>query len=99
MRKIKSVGIMSFGRVMGLSGAFLGAIFGVLYGGIVILASLLGFASEEMGLGALGVVGGIALLMGIPIFYGIMSFVFGLLYGLILNLVLGMAGGLEIELE
>jgi len=99
MRKIISIGVMSFGRVMGMSGALLGAFFGVLYGGILIVASFLGFASEDMGLGALGVVGGIALMMGIPIFYGIMSFVFGLLYGLILNLVLGMAGGLEIELE
>ena len=99
MRKIKSVGIMSLGKVMGMSGALLGAIFGVLYGGIVIAASLLGFASENGGFGALGVIGGIALMIGVPIFYGIMSFVFGLVYGLILNLVLGMAGGLEIELE
>lgn len=99
MRKIKSVGVMSLGKVMGMSGALVGAIFGVLYGAIVIGASLLGFASEDGGLGALGVVGGIALMIGVPIFYGIMSFVFGLLYGVILNLVLGMAGGLEIELE
>lgn len=99
MRRLKSIGVMSLGKVMGLSGVLLGAIFGVLYGVVVILASVMGFATEDGGPGAFGILGGIALMIGIPVFYGIASFVFGLLYGLILNIVLGMAGGLEIELE
>lgn len=99
MRTIRSIGVMSFGKVMGMSGALLGGIFGVLYGGVVILASLVGFATDEGGIGAFGIIGGIALMIGVPLFYGIASFVFGLLYGLILNVVLGMAGGLEIEID
>ena len=99
MRRLKSIGVMSLGKVMGMSGALLGAIFGVLYGVVVIVASVMGLATEDGGLGAFGILGGVALMIGIPIFYGLGSFVFGLLYGLILNVVLGMAGGLELELE
>ena len=58
---------MSLGKVMGMSGALLGAIFGVLYGGVVIVASLLGFGGEDGGFGALGILGGIALMFGVPI--------------------------------
>jgi len=98
MRKVLSIGVLSLGKVMGLSGVILGAFFGVIYGAVVILASVIGFGGDS-GLGSLGVLGGIAIMVGVPIFYGLVSFVFGLLYGMILNIVLGMAGGLEIELE
>ena len=98
MQKIRSIGVLSLGKVMGLSGVLLGAVFGVLYGAIVIFVSVLGL-SHDTTLGSLGVVGGIAIMIGVPLFYGLASFVFGVLYGLILNVVLGMAGGLEIELE
>lgn len=38
-------------------------------------------------------------MIGAPVFYGLFSFVFGLVYALILNLVLSWAGGLELEIE
>ena len=74
----------------------------MLYGGIVILIGLLaGTSGEEgaAGIAALGIGGGIGIMIGAPVFYGLFSFVFGLVYALILNLVLSWAGGLELEIE
>ena len=99
MSKITSVGAMSLGKVMGMSGVLVGAIFGVLYGLIVIMASAFGLGADGGGVAAMGIVGGIAIMVAVPLFYGVASFVFGVLYGWVLNIVLGMAGGLEIELE
>jgi len=102
MSTIRSVGVLSFGKVSGLSGVLLGAIFGVIYGGILMLIGIAGSAAgheNALGLGAIGVGGGLAVMIGVPIFYGVFSFVFGLLYAVILNLVLRIAGGVEVEIE
>jgi len=102
MNKIRRFGILSVGKVSGLSGAFLGLVIGVIYGGVVILIGLLSGASGgegAAGIAALGIGGGVGIMIGAPIFYGLVSFVFGLLYALILNIVLGWVGGLELEIE
>jgi len=98
MKVIKGIGVVSLGKVMGMTGALLGLIFGGLYGGIVILISLFGMAGDS-GIAAIGVLGGAAMVVGIPLAYGLTMFLGGLLNGVILNFVLGIAGGLEIEIE
>lgn len=42
---------------------------------------------------------GVAFAIGMPIVYGLMSFLGGLIWGLILNLMFGVVGGLEIEIK
>jgi len=102
MNRVTRIGVLSLGKVMGMSGVLLGLIFGVIYGGIVMLAGVVGMASQQEGAGALGLAGfggGLAVMIGVPIVYGLFSFVFGVVYGAILNLVLRMAGGLELEIQ
>ncbi|MBW3598339.1 MAG: DUF4339 domain-containing protein [Planctomycetes bacterium] len=100
MQRLTKVGVLSFAKVMGASGALIGLVIGIPYGLIVVLLGVAGAASEGGGMfGAMGILGGLLMMVIIPIFYGIASFVFGLIYALIINLVLGVTGGLEIELQ
>jgi hypothetical protein len=102
MQRLTKVGVASFAKFMGASGLLLGLIFGVFYGGFAILFGMISAASGQEGAGAAGAMGvgmGLAMMVVIPLFYGAMSFVFGVIYALIINLVLGFTGGLEIELK
>ena len=102
MHKITKIGVVSLAKIMGMSGLILGLIAGVIYGGILILMGLIGASSgqeEAVGFALAGVGGGLAIMVSVPIFYGLMSFIVGLIYGLIINLVLTLAGGLELEIQ
>ena len=82
---IKRIGAFSSGKIVGL---------------IYALGSAIGLAASggeaEAWIGALFGVGAVIIL---PIFYGVLGFVGGLLSALLYNLVAGLVGGLEIEVE
>jgi hypothetical protein len=103
MHTITRIGVVSFGKIMGMSGLLMGLIAAVPAGLIIMLGSLFagaaGGSAESAGVGAMGVGSGLMVMIGVPIVYGVFSFIFGLIYALIINLVLGMAGGLELELH
>jgi hypothetical protein len=102
MQRLSKVGVLSFGKFMGASMALMGLIVGVMYGAMMILFGIVGAASVEEGGGAMGAMGvgmGLAMMIGIPLFYGAFGFVFGLIYALIINFVLGLIGGLEVEFK
>ena len=87
---------------MGMSGVIVGLIIGVIYGGIIILLGIAGASTgqeEAAGFALVGIGAGLAVMVGAPVMYGLMSFVMGLIYGLIINVVLAMAGGLELEIR
>jgi len=101
MQRLRHVGVVSLAKVMGAMGLIVGLLAGVLYGGSILLMSLIGAAGAQRGgagIAALGMTGAVIVAIVLPLAYGFASFVMGLLYGLILNLVLRMAGGLEIEI-
>jgi hypothetical protein len=50
-------------------------------------------------LGGGGIVMGLGVMIGMPIMYALMGFVFGALGALIYNVFAGMVGGIEIEVE
>lgn len=98
---LRSVGILSSGKMMG-------AIYGVLgliMGGFFMLFSLLGvaFPQANQANGAnhapLAIGMGIAFAIFIPIAYAIMGFIGGVIVAAVYNLVAGIAGGLELEFE
>jgi len=102
VQTITKIGVISLAKILGMSGLIVGLIAGVIYGGILILLGIAGAASgeEEAATFALaGVGGGLMVMVVVPIFYGGMSFVVGLIYGLVINLVLSLAGGLELEIR
>jgi len=90
MRRITGLGVVSFAKLMGFCGVIIGLIIGLIYGGLIILVG--GFAGGEMGLAGIGIV-------VVPIVYGVMSFIGGLIYGAVLNFALSKTGGLEIRIE
>ncbi len=100
MQRLTQLGVVSFGKFLGLVGLCAGILVGIPYGLFVIVLSVMaGFAAEEGGVAAFGVVGGIALMIFLPLFYAVVSFIGGLIYALIINFVLSMIGGLEMRFE
>ena len=97
--RIKRVAPLSLGKMMG----GLNGLMGLLFGGIVSVASLFGAMGaalgEEAGGAIVGLIFGVGAVIIMPLFYGFMGFVMGLITALIYNLVAGLFGGIEIEVE
>ena len=96
---LKSVGVLSAGKIMGA----LGALGGLIGGAMLAIFSLLGGAMQQQAGGgnaqlpAMFV--GVGAIVLLPILYGIFGFIGGMIYALLYNLVAGFVGGLELELE
>jgi len=93
MHIVKSVGVISVAKIMGLLYACLGLIFVPLF----LLLGLMGtFAGQKSSFaGILGVVFGLMM----PVLYGAMGFVFGAIGALLYNLLAKWVGGFELELD
>jgi len=96
---LKSVGVLSAGKVMGVLGVF----GGLIAGGFMALISLLSAAvppNADAGNAQLpAMFVGVGAVIFLPIFYGIFGFISGLLYAWFYNIVAGFVGGLELDLE
>jgi hypothetical protein len=101
--RIRRLGILSVAKMYGLLLFIMGFIFGVIYGLVFIVfgaAIALGPRSESSALGGVStVVIGLLIMIGVPIFYGLLGFIMGALMAAIYNLVARFAGGVQIELE
>lgn len=93
---IKSVGAVSVGKIYGT----MSAAFGLLAGIIIALASMAGAGiGGDEGLGVMAPMLGIGAVIALPIFYGCLGFVVGIIGALFYNLFAGMVGGVEIRTE
>lgn len=99
---IRKIGVLSCGKVSGT----LYALAGLLVGACFALISLLGAgammaAQNDTGSGGLGgvfgAVFGVGAIILLPLLYGILGFVGGLITALLYNLVAGIVGGLEVD--
>ncbi len=95
MHIVKSVGVMSVAKIMGLTYGCIGLIFAPIF----VLFGLLGaFAGGHDKIPFAGIFGvGFAIFM--PIFYGVMGFVLGAIGAFLYNLIANWVGGFELELE
>ncbi|HEY3975502.1 MAG TPA: DUF3566 domain-containing protein [Candidatus Sulfotelmatobacter sp.] len=94
MHIVKSVGVMSVAKIMGLTYGCLGLIFAPIF---VLLGLLGSFAGSQDKIPFAGIFGvGFAIFM--PIFYGVMGFIMGAIGALLYNLIAKWVGGFEIEL-
>lgn len=95
---IKKFDVVSVGKITGIISAGFGLIAGVL---VFLFGSLLGGMMGMMGgqHGSAGFVGGIGAVIFMPLLYGVIGFVSGLIYALIYNLASGFVGGIRIEVE
>ena len=92
---IKKVGAISLAKILGILYAFIGLILGA-------FLSLFGFVGAVLapkGAGIFGILFGVGAIVFLPIIYGLMGFVSGLVLAGLFNMVTSMVGGLEVETE
>jgi len=95
---LKRIGPFSCGRVC----AWIYGAFGLILGFIITLVALIGVAAstgQDGGGSALGFIFGVGAIFILPLFYGVIGFLGGLISAAIYNLVARYAGGLELELS
>lgn len=100
--RIKKLGILSVAKMYGLMMLVISLIISIPYGLFIMVfgAALLGTGGRG-GLAAGGgsIIAGLLVMIGLPILYSAMGFVFGAIGALVYNLFAGMVGGIEIEVE
>ena len=102
---IRKVDPLSAGKIAGIICAGIGLIFGVLYFlffmAMAAVGGMAGAANHGHALfgAAFGIVGGVAMLVMIPVFYGVAGFVGGVLQAFIFNIATRYVGGLKVETE
>ena len=81
----------------------LDAIIGLIIGGVIAIASLMGTTlapTEVSGSGSFfGTMFGVGAIIFIPICYGIIGFISGLLIAALYNILAGIVGGVEVDLQ
>ena len=96
---LKSIGVLSAAKIIGLMYAILGLITGLFFAAFFAMIPLAdGGANPDMPTW-LAPMFGTGALVTMPILYGCMGFVGGALAAVIYNALAGMMGGLELKLE
>ena len=99
---IRRMGVLSVAKIYGVLMAVFGLIFGVIYGLVVMVfgAAMLSRSAGGSGAAAAsGIIFGLAIMVMLPVLYGILGFVFGAIFALIYNAGASTIGGVELELE
>ena len=98
---IRRFGVWSVAK---LYGALLAAM-GLLIGGVIAMASMIGGAAGAFGADGPANAGPMAMMFGVgaviflPIFYGVLGVVMGAISAGLYNLIAGLIGGIELETE
>ena len=92
---VKSLGLFSLAKIMGIIYAFLGFIAGLFFSFFVLMGAFLGSVLEDSPEPLVGIVFGVGSVVLFPILYGVLGIVIAGIY----NLTAKWVGGLEIELE
>jgi len=93
---IRRIGVLSYAKISGVLCALMGLIIGAFVSLIAMAGAALGTSMGGHG-GILGAVVGVGAIIVLPILYGAIGFISGLVGGALYNLVAGMVGGIEIE--
>ncbi len=101
--QVKRIGPLSAGKVTGALYALIGLVFGVIFALISLLGIAIGsLASNSSGsstalFGGVGVA--IASVIFLPVLYGVLGFISGLVSAFLYNVVAGLIGGIEVDIE
>lgn len=100
--RIRKIGVLSVAKMYALMMLVISLIISIPYGLFIMVfgAAMMG-TGERAGLAAGGgsIVIGLLFMIGLPIFYGLIGFVFGAIGALVYNIFAGIVGGVEIEVE
>lgn len=101
--RIKKLGVLSVAKMYAAMAFVISLLISIPYGLFIIVFAVSGGlgAGGEAGLafGGFGIIGGIAVMILIPIVYTIMAFIGGAIGALIYNIFASFVGGIEIEIE
>ena len=101
--RIKKLGVLSVAKIEAAILLVISMLISIPYGLIIIIYSLFGAGmvggNAALAVGGGGVVVGILVMIGLPIFYSIMGFIGGAIAALLYNLFANFVGGIEIEVE
>jgi len=92
---IRRIDPLSAGKVLGLIQALIGLVVGLFFSMIAVLGMAVGGADAVLG----GLITGLSAVVILPLAYGIMGFLGGVLGAFLYNVVASMAGGIELETE
>ena len=95
---IQKIGAMSLGKVLGVLYAFIGLLVGAIVSLVSMVGAVIGTAGGESPGAFLGVFFGVAAIVALPLFYGAMGFIGGLVTAALYNVIVGVTGGVELEL-
>ena len=88
---INRIGVLKLGVFQGAMGVFIGLLVGLI---VMLFGSMIGQAT---GNSSMGMLGGAAALIIMPIGYGVTMFIAGIIAAAVYNLVAKLVGGVEID--
>lgn len=99
--RIKKIGVLSLGKILGLLYAMMGLIVGALYSLFTLIGLSMSQAFSPSSGPALvfGLIFGIGAIIFLPVFYGVMGFIVGIVTAVLYNFIASKLGGLEFEVE
>ena len=100
--QIKRMGVFSCAKIYSITLAAMGLIIGVIYGLIFMAVggAMMAGGGRDAGMaGGSTLVIGLVMMIAIPVMYGIIGFIGGIIGALVYNVAAGVVGGLELELE
>ena len=100
--QIKRMGVFSCAKIYSITLAAMGLIIGVIYGLIfmVVGGAMMAGGGRDAGMaGGSTLVIGLVMMIAIPVMYGIIGFIGGIIGALVYNVAAGIVGGLELEIE
>lgn len=98
---LKNIGVLSCGKVLGALYALLGLLIGLPIAFFSLIGAIVSTGSPQSGSEGLifGTLFGVGAVIFLPIFYGILGFVGGIISALLYNLIARLVGGIELEIE
>jgi hypothetical protein len=98
---VKRFGVFSAAKLYAVIMAAIGLIIGIPLGLIMMVvgAAVMSMGRDGAAGGGVGIGMGLFYMIGLPIMYGVIGFIFGALSALVYNVAAGILGGLELELE
>jgi len=98
---LKNIGVLSCGKVLGILYALLGLLIGLSIALVSLIGAVASTGSPQSGSDGLifGTLFGVGTVIFLPISYGIIGFVGGLISALLYNLIARLVGGIELEIE
>lgn len=96
---LKRVGVLSCGKIMGFLYAGIGLIAGGIFALVSLVGGVAGLAADEGGGAIFALFFGVGAVIFLPVFYGVMGFISGVVSAFLYNLVAGWIGGIELEFE